>query len=153
MPPASSKLAKLKEAAAKKKGPAEKSQAPAKAEAPKPEAKRAEPERKKPAEEKKSPAPKEPEKPVPTLQPKPSPPKSEPPPARRAPLPKTNKQDELAKKLYNTVMEDVRLTDFAMVSRILVAARRRLPEVESKTKSIRDIVNEEVKKMIDAQSG
>ncbi|MEW6722912.1 MAG: hypothetical protein AB1324_06645 [Candidatus Micrarchaeota archaeon] len=162
---ASSKLAKLKEAVKKKRGGTEPSKAepapkaaeppraPPRAEPPpepeKPDkemtpeefAMEPEPEKASPKPKKAAPADIEPEAP------RPAPQKAKPAGPKPSPLTAPHAAD-VGSKIIRTVMDDTRLANFNQVSKVIMACMLRRGEVEGKIKSVKDIVDEEVKKAL-----
>ncbi len=59
---------------------------------------------------------------------------------------------DTGKKILDTVMADPRLSDYGQVSRVLMASLARKDEVEGKVKSIKEIVDEEVKRILEKQT-
>jgi hypothetical protein len=160
MPALSEKLAKLKKAAEKKKAGKETAEekkpaaapAPERKEAPRPAAPRA-------AAPRAGEPPPEPEKPkranaaaktppepmeLPPVEEKPQPPKEIVTPPKIDP----QKAEKLGKDIVKMVMSDPRMMkDYRLVAKVVIAARLRISEVETKNKSVKEIVEEEIKRV------
>jgi hypothetical protein len=161
---ASSKLAKLKEAVKKKKGgdtaPAKAEQPPKAAEPAKPSP-RAEPPPEQPdkmtpedfAMEPEKEAPKPRKSPPADVAPEPEAPKPAPQKAAKPSGPKPSPLTaphaaDVGSKIIRAVMDDTRLANFNQVSKVIMSCMLRRGEVEGKIKSVKDIVDEEVKKVL-----
>ncbi len=55
---------------------------------------------------------------------------------------------ELTKKIIDTVLDDPRLSDYNQVARAIFSVRKRSDEIESKTKTVKEIVDEEIKRIL-----
>jgi hypothetical protein len=95
--------------------------------------------------------------PVPAPQkelPRQTPAKPKAPPATAPPLQpraQISPKPDLSRRIMDAVMEDPRLTDYSQVAKVLMAVRRRKGEIEGKIKSIKDVVDEEVKKLLEGK--
>ena len=88
---------------------------------------------------------------APALKPEPRPaPKSAPnaPPYAPAKKPAFAAKPDLNKRIIETILDDPRLSNHDQVMRVVIASIARKGEIESKIKSIKDVVNEEIKKLL-----
>jgi len=84
-------------------------------------------------------------KPEPRPAPKNAPNAPLPAPAKRSALPI---KPDLNKRIIDTILDDPRLSNHNQVMKVVIASIARKGEIESKIKSIKDVVNEEVKKLL-----
>ena len=89
--------------------------------------------------------------PAPILNPEPRPaPKSAPnaPPSAPAKRPSLPIKPDLNKRIIDTILDDPRLANHDQAMRVVIASIARKGEIEGKVKSIKDVVNEEIKKVL-----
>lgn len=58
---------------------------------------------------------------------------------------------DLLRKIIDTVLDDTRLSDYGQAAKVIFAVRKRSDEIESKVKTVKEVVDEEIKRLISAK--